>query len=418
MNRTSLFTAAALLTALVPLRGQDKPTLKPYGFIRSYAHYDSRATKSLAEDTFFFIPMDEYIVGGNDLNAVGSYNYQGITTRLGVDLANYQVGDTKIAGKIESDFYCLNSGGNTGTLRMRQAYVNLLWDGRGSNGTTDYSLKIGQGWHPMAADLVHGVNLETGAPFTPFNRSAQVNFESTFNKKVTLTAALIQQLQYRSAGPAGASNKYQRHAVPELYLGVSAKSGGLLSRVGVSVLSIRPQYGYNSVTGAKYTDWLTTVSPFFYIQYTDGLFQIKAKSILAQAGEHMQLNGGYAATAIKSDGISMEYTPIRSTVSFISAQYGKTWQVLGMVGYQKNLGTSDPILDINHIYFSGNGYSNIDSMIRVTPTLMYNLGKMQFALEYDLTTVCYGTSLDSYVIPGGLHWVTNHRLLVMTKLNF
>ena len=32
---------------------------KPYGFIRSYAFFDSRATKSLAEDMFFFIPLDE-----------------------------------------------------------------------------------------------------------------------------------------------------------------------------------------------------------------------------------------------------------------------------------------------------------------------------------------------------------------------
>ena len=405
--------------ALVPagLSAQETAShFKPYGFVRNYAFVDSRATKSITEDMFFFVPLDKKEVNGQDVNAVSSFNYQAITTRLGLDVLGYQFGGTKINGKIEADFYCLNSGGNTGTLRMRQAYIDLLWDKRGHDGDIDYSLRIGQAWHPLAADMAHTIALETAAPFSPFNRSAQVMFGAAFDKKVTLNLGLIQQLQYRSSGPNGSSNAYQRHAIPELYAGVSYSADGFLGRAGVSVLSIRPHYGYDA-DGKKYNEWLTTVNPFIYLQYTKGMFQVKAKTVYAQAGEHMQLNGGYAVTGLKEDGISNEYTPINSSISFVSAQYGKTWQVLGMIGYHKNLGTSKEIT--GPIYFSGNGFQNINQMFRVSPTVAYNIGKLQFALEYDLTAAEYGDAPDkNFKVTENLHWVANHRILAMAKFTF
>jgi hypothetical protein len=416
MKKIVLLLAAACTFVLAS--AEDKPYhFKPYGFIRNYAFFDTRATKSLAEDVFFFVPLDKKMVNGNDVNAVSSFNYQAITTRLGLDILGYQVGSTKINGKIEADFYCLNSNGNTGTLRMRQAYVDLLWDELGKNGNTDLSLRIGQSWHPLAADMPNMINLETGAPFSPFNRSAQLMFNATFNKKLTFTAGILEQLQYRSAGPAGSTNKYQRHAIPEVYAGVSYKNGGFLGRVGASMLSIRPQYGYDATTGKKYDEWFTTFNPFVFLQYTKGRFQVKAKSTYAQSGEHMQLNGGYAVCGTKADGISHEYTPLTSTVNFISAQYGKKLQVLGMVGYMKSLGSYKDIT--GPVYFSGNGFQAIEQMFRVTPTLLYNLGKMQFGIEYDWTSCRYGDKFGSKGIPtDNLHWVTNHRVLVMAKFNW
>ena len=411
MKKLIVFAAALALVPAVLSAQETASHFKLYGFIRNYAFVDSRATKSLTEDMFFFVPLDKKEVNGQDVNAYSSFNFQAITTRLGVDVLGYQFGGTKINGKIEADFYCLNSGGNTGTLRMRQAYVDLLW-----NGDVDYSLRIGQAWHPLAADMAHTIALETGAPFSPFNRSAQIMFGATLDKTVTFNVGLIQQLQYRSAGPNGSTNNYQRHAIPELYAGVSYSADGFLGRAGISVLGIRPHYGFNDA-GKKYNEWLTTINPFIFLQYTKGMFQVKAKTVYAQAGEHMQLNSGYAVTGLKEDGISNEYAPINSSVSFVSAQYGKTWQVLGMVGYQKNLGTAKEIT--GPVYFSGNGFKNINQMFRVSPTLAYNLGKLQFALEYDFTAVEYGDDPDkNFQVTENLHWIGNHRILAMAKFTF
>ena len=94
---------------------------KPYGFIRTYGFYDTRANKCGSEDMFYFMPLDKEIVNGTDINAIGKFGYQAISTRLGLDIKGYKFGNTNIEAKIEADFYCLNSGGNIGTFRMRQA---------------------------------------------------------------------------------------------------------------------------------------------------------------------------------------------------------------------------------------------------------------------------------------------------------
>lgn len=427
-----------------------KAHFKPYGFIRTYGFYDTRATKSLTEDLFFFIPLDRSLVNGTDVNAVGNFGYQALTTRLGLDIKDYKFGGTAIEAKIEADFYCLNSGGNVATLRMRQAYAKLSWE---PSEKFSHSLLIGQTWHPLAADLANTIALETGAPFSPFNRSAQIMYNANFGKHVSLSAGFIEQMQYRSSGPDGGTNKYQRHAIlPEAYLGLTFKSSGFLGRVGVSALSIRPHYGYATTTATipgetitvndtdgnphqikisddktvtnktdkKYDEWLTTFNPFIFLQYTGKNWQIKAKSAFVQSGEHMQLNGGYAATALKADGISYEYTPTQSSVSFISATVGKKFQGLCMVGYVKCFGLAGgkTILDDKLYYFSGNGFKNINQMMRVSPTFAYNLGKMQFALEYDYTVVQYGTRDDRGRVNADLHWVGNHRILAMAKFSF
>ena len=433
------------------LREELKAHFKPYGFIRNYAFYDTRATKSLAEDMFFFIPLDRKMAGDNDLNAVGNFGFQAISTRLGLDIKGYRIGSTDIEGKIEADFYCLNSGGNTGTLRMRQAYVKLGWE---PSETFSHTLLIGQTWHPLAADMAHTIALETGAPFTPFNRSAQIMYNANIGKSVTLTAGFIEQLQYRSNGPDGSTNKYQRHAIlPEVYFGVSLKSGGFLGRIGVSALSIRPHYGYmtsnatlqqtatftdtdgnehvinvgpsttvTNVSNTQYKEWLTTFNPFIFLQYTSkNSFQVKAKASYVQSGEHMQINGGYAAVAVKDDGFSCEYAPTQSLVSFVSAQYGKKFQGLGMIGYHKNLGLAGgkEMLSGGQYFFSGNGFKNINQMLRVSPTIAYNLGKMQFALEYDYTMVQYGSGFNANAtVTEDLHWIGNSRILAMAKFSF
>ena len=203
---------------------------KPYGFIRNYGIFDSRKSKSLTEEIFYLYPMDvDYTQNETaDKNAVPDFKYQALTTRLGLNIVGYQYNKTRIEGKIEADFYCLNSGGNTPTLRMRQAYTRLYWDKRGKKGIADIDLTLGQTWHPMAADMPHGINLETGVPFNPFNRSAQAMLNVTLWNKLVLTGGIISQLQYRSTGPAGSTNNYQKYAmIPEAYFGVSFKASSV-----------------------------------------------------------------------------------------------------------------------------------------------------------------------------------------------
>ena len=429
----------------------EKPShFKLYGFIRNYFAFDSRESKSGTKDLFFYIPKDEALnAKGEDMNANPTFRFLAITSRVGLDVKDYQFGKTKVGAKIETDVYCMN--GNVAVLRLRQAYATLGWDNLGNDGTQSTSLKIGQAWHPMAADQPYVIDLETGTPFNPFSRTPQVMLDYNFSKHFTLTGGFIWQMQYLSSGPNGASDSYIKYGcTPEFYAGVTFKSNnGFLGRVGMDVLSIKPRW--RDANGSKVDDRLTTVNPYVYAQYAAGDFSVNAKVVYASAGEHFNMLSGYGVTDINSDG-SWEYAPLHSTASYVSVKYGRKLQVQGMIGYMKNLGTSkdlysdttipsallvgDPdntkYTSSKYLYLSGNGFSNLNSIIRVTPTVVYNLGKLSFGLEYDITAAQYGKypvmKVGEVVMPvvnshnglvdSGLHWIVNHRLLGMVKFTF
>ncbi len=404
MNHKFL-TAAALTVLCAGSASAQQAQISIYGFIRNYAHVDSHETKALTADLFSYLPLD------ND-NDAATWHFSAITSRLGVNVSGYEYKGVKVGAKIETDFYSGVSGvTGTATLRLRQAYMTLGWQ--------NASLKVGQAWHPMAADMPDVISLNTGAPFGPFSRTplAQLDWNLGGDKTSSwsLTAAAVWQQQYTSAGPEGASANYIKYSgIPELYAGLNYKWKSGLVRAGIDFLSIIPVQDDNVRMNA--------LSPFFYAQYSKGLFSAKLKTLYAQAGEHVNLNGGYALT---TDG---DYAPTRNSSSWISLSYGKDWQAVLFAGYAKNFGTSEDIANGAHIYFSKNSFVNMNSMYRLTPTLIRNFGKVTAAVEYEITSVQYGkydsAHPDLYLDKGcalynqDLHWVTNHRVQLMLKYSF
>lgn len=411
----------------------EKPAhFKFYGFIRNYFAFDSRESKAGTKDLFYYLPLDESLnANGTDINANPSFRFLAITSRLGLDVKDYQIGKTKVGAKVETDFYCMN--GNVAVLRLRQAYATLGWDNLGNDGTQSTSLKIGQAWHPMAADQPYVIDLETGTPFGAFSRTPQVMVDHNFSKNFALTAGVLWQMQYLSTGPKGASDTYIKYScTPEFYAGLTMKTNhGFLARVGADVLSIKPRV--RNSEGEKVSDRITTVNPYVYAKYDSRDFSINAKVIYASAGEHFNMLSGYGVTKVEADG-SWDYAPLHSTASFLSVKYGRKVQVQGMIGYMKNLGTSKALYEdaahpgytsTSNVYISGNGFHNLNQLIRVTPTVVYNLGKLSFALEYDITAAQYGkyavaghVNSSNGLVDGDLHWITNHRLLGMVKFTF
>ena len=387
MKKTIVIIAFLVLGAA--LSAQDKVgQLKPYGFVRNYYAFDTRESVAGSEDFFF-----------------------------------------NVGGKIETDFYSGLSGvTGTAQLRLRQAYATI--------GRDDWMVTAGQTWHPMAADMPDVFSLNTGAPFGPFSRTPQVKLDWKVTPSISLTGSALWQMQYTSTGPAGASANYIKYGcTPELYLGVSYSAGGLLARAGVDVLSIKPRWNDGAV---KVSDRLTTVSPFFYAQYRKGLFSVKFKTIMAEGGEHMNLNGGYGISAVKSDGRSFEYTPTRNSSSWISLMYGSKTQWILFGGYVRNYGTKDYLygdqngfVPAGNLYFSKNSFSNMNRMWRLTPTVIHNIGKFAIGLEYEVTSVLYGdyrylsstSKTLKYIASNGLckdnlHWVTNNRIQALVKFSF
>ncbi len=435
---------------------------KFYGFIRNYFAYDSRESMSGVGDLYNYQPYDEAWnqteaeaaasgIPRQDLNAVSTFRFLSLTTRAGVDIVGYKWRGTEFGGKIEADFYAglstkvAHSVSGVAQFRLRQAYLTLGWDSLPIMGGKDHArvdLLMGQAWHPMAADLCDVISLASGAPFGPFNRSPQVKMDARLGKYFTLTGALLWQMQYISTGPGSISSAdyIMFGKTPEAYLGISVHDKGFLMRAGADVLSIKPrrigtvEIGGKSIS-VSVRDRITTASPFLYLQYIKGEFSIKAKTIFAEAGEHMNLNSGYGVKAHNADG-SWDYTPLRNSSTWLSIVYGgkvgaqedkhpQKLQGILFAGYIENLGTKEKLYDGDHDGHPDALYtprpSNLNRMWRLAPTLLYTIGRFQLGCEYEVTSVQYGqfgTEDLNGIARTGLHWVTNHRVQLMTRFNF
>ena len=428
-----------------PVKEHLQNHFKFYGFIRNYFIYDSRESVSGTGDLFYYLPKDENIQDGIDINDTPSFRFLALTSRLGVDVSGYYIGNVHFGAKFEGDFYSgLSNSSNanasvyfpgnskisgTATARLRQAYATITWKDLplGKDDKASVGLKIGQAWHPMAADHPHLFSLEVGAPFGPFSRTPLVQMDANLGNNWVVSAAAIWQMQYQSTGPVGGSALYMKYGMtPEMYAALAYKTNGFLLRAGVDVVSIKPRVlGEVDDTVVKVSDRKTSVLGYLYTQYTYKKFAVKAKTTFGEGGEHMNLMSGYAKIGENPDG-SWNYASMRNSSSWLSMSYGKKWQGVLFLGYVKNLGlakaASGPLAK-GDVYFCGNGFSNINQMYRINPQVIYNIGKLNVGLEYQWTSVQYGKYDDGKLnvhalADKDLHWIGNHRVNMMVKYNF
>ena len=426
-------------------KAEPKNHFKLYGFVRNYFIYDSRESVSGTADLFYYLPKDVSMKDGIDINDESSFRFVALTSRLGVDVTGYSIGNVHFGAKIEGDFYAgLSNSTNanatvyfpsstkisgTAQARLRQAYATVTWKDlpMGEEQKASVALKIGQGWHPMAADFPHVFSLEVGAPFGPFSRTPLVQMDANLGSNWFVSAAALWQMQYQSNGPIGGSAMYMKYGkTPEAYAALGYKTKNFLVKAGVDVLSIKPRvFGTLNEKTVKVSDRKTSVLGYAYAQYSYKKFAVKAKTTYGEGGEHMNLMSGYAKIGENSDG-SWNYASLRNSSSWLSLIYGKKWQGVLMLGYVKNLGLAEAAsgpLAKSDVYFCTNGFSNINQIYRINPQIIYNIGKLNVGLEYQWTSVQYGEYNEGKLNEFGLadknlHWVGNHRINMMVKYNF
>ena len=210
---TLLFAVLASFVGGVASAQEEEPAhYSLYGFIRNYTVFDTHEVNAGTQDLFFYMPKDRRLAeDGRDLAEVPTFRMLALTTRLGLNVSGYRIGELKVSGAVEADFYCMN--GSVATFRLRQAYIGMLWDNLELG---DLLVNVGQTWHPMGADMPHITNLETGAPFNPFNRSPQIMAHWTVGK-FTWTGGIIYPMQFLPTGPNGKSADYNKYGlIPEV----------------------------------------------------------------------------------------------------------------------------------------------------------------------------------------------------------
>ena len=118
-----------------PVKEHLQNHFKFYGFIRNFFAFDTRESTAGTGDLFYYLPKDQKLNElGDDLNAMPSFRFLALTSRVGVDVSGYQVGSTSFGAKFEADFYSGLSSSATSSkingaaqLRLRQAYVTIGW---------------------------------------------------------------------------------------------------------------------------------------------------------------------------------------------------------------------------------------------------------------------------------------------------
>ena len=148
----------------------------------------------------------------------------------------------------------------------------------------------------------------------------------------------------------------------------------------------------------------------------------------------MNLNGGYGVKSVDPDG-SYEYTPTRNSSTWVSIVYGgkvgrqedkhpQKLQGILFGGYIHNFGTADQLATDASGKYVGlymPRTTNMHQMYRITPAILWTVGKFQLGCEYSITAVQYGdkNTMNEYGLAlNNLHWIGNHRVQLMTKYNF
>ena len=415
MKKTTLVATAlglALFAAMTapPAAAQSEKSQPAFGisisgFVKTDIFYDSRQTVSIREGHYLLFPKGPLLdPEGGDLNGRANFNILSVQTRLVGKITGPDALGAKTSACIEAEFFGTSDADVNG-FRLRHGYLKLNW--------AKSELMVGQFWHPMfiTESFPDVVSFDTGAPFQPFNRSPQVRYTRMFGK-VSLVATALAQRDFASNGPDGTSSVYLRNAaLPEfnLKLQVASKNDSrkteTVAGVGADVMKLAPRI----VTAAGYgtDESVTGLAAMAFFKQKWPKWTWKAEAVWGQNLHHLTMLGGYAVRGVVDEvRLDWNYTPIDTLSCWTEVQTnGTPWQTGLFAGYSKNLGSRHTISGANY----ARGF-NIDELYRLSPRLVYNIGKMRFAGEAELTAASYGTP-DVFGKVRDARFVRNLRLL-------
>lgn len=389
-----------------------------YGQVRTDLYYNSRTNAETVDGLFYMYPLDESLdPAGKDLNGASNSDFYTLYTRLGVDVNGPELGKAKVSAKVEVDFR--GSGTSYSLFRLRHAYFNLSWK--------KSALLVGQTWHPLYGDVAPEIlNLNMGAPYQPFSRAPQVRYRYS-GKHFQLTAAAIWQSQYLSVGPksdkAGETGTQKsqefikKSCVPELYVGLDYKKPGLIAGAGVHVSSITPRVNSEvTVDGVTQTyrvdERITGVSAEAHLKYNRNNLLVAAKTVLGTNLTQTSTVGGYGITDMDPVTGEQEYSPLRTSATWVNVAYGKKWRPAVFFGYLKTLGAAKEVTEV-----LGTG-TDLGQLFTGTAELTYNVPHWKFGAEYSLCNAWYGDKFNAKAKVTESHTIINHRLVLTAMFQF
>jgi len=397
--------------------GQEKKAfgIKFSGFVKNDFFYDSRQTVTAREGHFLLWPSPEKLDElGNDINAKTNFNFLAIQSRLKGSITGPDAFGAKTSGVIEADFFAqLNP--NINLLRLRHAYVKLNWE--------HLEVLAGQTWNPLFVTVCFPgtVSFNTGTPLQSFARNPQIRLTYNISGFKIIGAALAQR-DYATWGIAGPSTSYLRNSsVPDLQLqlqyGSEKTESGFKYDVGggIAYKTIVPrlesEMGPDN-TIYKVNEKVSGLTAMGYAKITTKPVTIKFQARYGENITDLLAISGFAVKEVtNSTSGERSYTPLRD-ITFWGEIHSNGKIQFGLFGgITKSLGTKEAMSDpYNYVYGLG---TNINSLFRISPRVIFNSGKVRIALELEYTQAKYGNDYyDEYYKPESTTTVSNIRGLV------
>ena len=388
---------------------QDKESKIKYdvhGFIKTDFWFDSRKTADSREGLFSLFPLDNnYDKNGNDINAKSEFNFSAATSRINLKISGFEAFGAKSYAFIEGGFSG-NSTPATNLLRLRHAYLKMNW--------VKSSLLIGQYWHPMFVPEVFPsvAVLNTGAPFQPFLKNVQVQYNYNY-KKFKIIAAALSHRDFVNIGPIGRSPKYLAdNIIPNIHLQLQYKKGKNTIGIAGDYKAIRPE----TISDSNFINTNKVIGTSFmaYHKWANKKWTIKTKAVYAENLSDHLLLGGYAIKSIDESTAIKEYTPTKNIFYWSNINYTKNFKKFSLIpgifiGYAKNLGTKEENIGTPSAYYALG--ANIDELYRFSSNLTFKSNNLLLTFEWEKTTAFYGknTSMGKVV---DTHCVANNRYIL------
>jgi len=333
-------------------------TLKPYGYVKLDASYDTHRVQS-GDYAYYVLPKE---AGEQD----NEFNITARETRLGLELMGPDTENWKTSGKIEADFYGPGGTANSANLRLRLGYVDLAHN-------SGFSARAGQDWETFITVIPRMLNFavlgdagQLGIRRPQFRLSQVIPLGATmFTLKVAAARAIGEDLDGggQDDGADSGLPAFQYNTLLETPLLTARKSkfsvSGLIGRETLDTVVSNQVVG---IDDQNYESWAAIGSAFLPVHqkvvlqgtlwmganldtYYGGIGQginIVKKTAIAAKGfwvqvmtdptEHLNWNLGYGLDDPDDDDLNSG-NRARNTTIFTSLYYKLTTAVTVGVEY-------------------------------------------------------------------------------------
>ena len=387
--------------------------LRPFGFVKWEAYFDTRQVLGLREDASLFFPAP-YLpdIFRQDINAHGEWNMDAFESRLGVALRGPDWGCFATDAIIEGDF----RGAFESTIfnfRMRNALGRIMWE----SGT----FLFGQWWHPLWIEVCfpHTLGFGLGAPIDDPVRDPQLRYTGRWGW-FELIAAAASQADFASYGPAGQIPDYIRDAVvPNLHLQMRAYGARHMVGVAGDYKRLVPRVLTNdNVKVREHIDsFIFEGFGTYTINFEYSAFVARMKAYWAQNGSDQQFISGYGVRTLDLRTDVRTYANTAAVGAWLDCSYYfhcDEFELGIFAGGTKNLGSRerlyiDPETHQPIIYSLLNVAQNLDYVVHVIPRFVFMKDPLRVGVELQYSRASWGTPNACAKVENGVP-VDNYRI--------